>query len=532
MAGKTEIKKQPGGPTGSSTQPSSAGSGNGSGRYGRRIAVVDIGSNSIRLVVFDRPGRVPLPVFNERVICGLGKGLAQSGRLSAEGKASALPTLLRFARLAEAMQVAEVVLLATAAVRDAEDGPAFVEEAESHCGYPIRILDGEQEAILAAYGVLVGIPQADGFAGDLGGGSLELIELNQGQLGRRVTLPLGPLRLMDSSEGDRSKARALVRKALGEVPWLDEMAGRNFYAVGGAWRNMARVHMQQIAYPLHVIQHYAIGTDAAVELSGVIAQQGKRSLSKTSAVSRRRVETLPFAAIALAGVLQRTRPMQVVFSSFGLREGLLYEGLSSRERSKDPLLLIAEDFAKREARFPNLGKALLDWLTPVYIEVRGLERRLVAAACHLGDVAWREHPDYRAPQALSRLLYYPYAGLDHPGRAFLGLAAYLRYGGNMEDDDAAGARALLSAVARHEARLLGLGIRLAYSVCGGAPPVLARTKLTIVGRRLRLRLPEDGSLPPGGALSRRHEALAQAMGLEGTQLVFDEDEGTRLTAES
>ncbi len=527
MVDRKEVRIEARGAEEASDEAASILNAGGKSRNGRRIAVVDIGSNSIRLVVFDRRGRVPVPVFNERVICGLGKGLAQSGRLSEEGKALAVPTLVRFARLAEAMNAAEVVLVATAAARDADDGPDFVQEVERLCGYPIRILDGEQEATLAAYGVVVGIPNADGLAGDLGGGSLELIELNQGELGRRVTLPLGPLRLMDASDGDKRKAERLVRDALKTVPWLDEMAGRNFFAVGGAWRNLARVHMQQIEYPLYVIQHYIIGTDDAIQLSEVIAQQGKRSLSKTSAVSRRRVETLPFAALALKGVLDRLRPMSLVFSSFGLREGLLYEGLSARERKRDPLILIAEDLARREARFPELGKALLEWLTPVYVEGRGLERRLVAAACHLGDIAWRDHPDYRAQQAISRLLYYPYAGLDHGGRAFLALAVYLRYGGNMDDAFSADARALLSAVARHEARLLGLGIRLAYSVSGGAATVLNRTKLTIVGRRLRLLLPADGSLPPGGALSRRHEALAEAMGLEGTQVVFDEAESPR-----
>ncbi len=486
MADRRETKGKSDREQAAASRPSASGalnpaqascSGNGTSRYSRRVAVVDVGSNSIRLVVFDRPGRVPVPIFNERVICGLGKGLAQSGRLSEEGKAAAVPTLVRFARLAEAMQVARLVLLATAAVRDAEDGAAFVAEVEALCGYPIRILDGEQEATLAAYGVVVGILQADGLAGDLGGGSLELIELTGGTLHRRVTLPLGPLRLMDASGSDRKRADNLVKEALASVSWLDEMAGKSFYAVGGAWRNLARVHMQQVDYPLQVIQHYSVGAEDTIELSRMIAQQGKRSLSKTSAVSRRRVETLPFAALALAGVLERLRPMSVVFSSFGLREGLLYEDLTSKERARDPLLLIAEDLAKREGRFPDLGKALLAWLEPVFLEVRGLERRLVAAASHLGDVAWREHPDYRARQALSRLLYYPYAGLDHPGRAFLALTAYLRYGGGMEDALAADARALLSAVARHEARLLGLGIRLAYSVCGGAPPVLARTKL-------------------------------------------------------
>ncbi len=499
-------------------------------RFAGRVGVVDIGSNSIRLVVFERPGRMPVPVFNERVICGLGKGLADSGRLSEEGKVAAVATLVRFARLAEAMQVSALEFLATAAVRDAADGAAFVAEVEALCGYPVRILDGEQEATLAAYGVVVGIPQADGLVGDLGGGSLELIELDKGALGRRTTLPLGPLRLIDASSGDRKAADALVGEALASVPWLDEMRGRNFYAVGGAWRNLARVHMEQIVYPLHVIQHYTANASAVAELSRVIAQQGKRSLSKIPAVSRRRVETLPFAALAFAGVLERVAPMSVIFSAYGLREGLLFEGLSERERAKDPLAAIAEDLERREGRFPRLGRTLLQWLTPVYFDLRGLERRLLHAAAHLGDVAWRDHPDYRAAQAFSRLLFYPYAGLDHPGRAFLALSAYVRYGGGFEDDVTAPARALLSAVARHEARLLGLGIRLAYSVCGGAPPVLARTRLSVVGRSLRLTLPPDGSPPPGGALSRRHEALACAMGLDGTQVVFDASDAPLSTA--
>ncbi|GAB5470820.1 MAG: exopolyphosphatase [Rhodospirillales bacterium] len=478
--------------------------------------MVDIGSNSIRLVVFDRPGRVPVPVFNERVICGLGRGLSASGMLSEEGVALARPNLLRFARLAEAMEVADLVFLATAAVREAKNGPEFVESVEALCGYPVRVLDGAQEATLAAYGVLVGAPGAAGLAGDLGGGSLELIELNAGQLGRRVTLPLGPLRLMDASGGDRDVAAKLVAKALAEVPWLATATGRDFHAVGGAWRNLARVHMEQGDYPLHVIQAYTLSLDAADELSAVIAQQGRRSLSKMPSVSRRRVETLPFAAITLIGVLRAVSPKAVVFSAYGLREGLLYERLSRAERAKDPLLITAEGIARREGRFPDLGKALLVWLAPLYLEQRGLEQRLVAAACHLADVAWREHPDYRARQALNRLLYYPYAGLDHPGRAFLSLAAYQRYGGNVDDALAAPARSLLPDEDRRDAQLLGLGLRLAYSVCGGAPPVLAKTSLTLKDQTLLLNLPADGSLPEGDVLQRRLTALGQALGLSET----------------
>ncbi|MEO1192172.1 MAG: Ppx/GppA family phosphatase [Pseudomonadota bacterium] len=494
-------------------------------RFKGRIAVVDIGSNSIRLVVFDRLSRVPVPVFNERVICGLGKGLAATGRVSEEGVALALPNLLRFARLAQAMEVADLVLLATAAVRDAANGADFVTAVEKTCGAAVRVLDGAQEATLAAYGVLVGAPKANGLAGDLGGGSLELIELNQGRLGRRVTVPLGPLRLMDASDSDRERAAEIVTETLATVPWLGPNTGGDFHAVGGAWRNLARVHMEQGNYPLHVIQGYTLDAQSALDVAAVIAQQGRRSLAKMNAVSRRRVETLPFAAITLCGLLRMLQPDRIVFSAFGLREGLLYERLSRGERAKDPLLVTAEEISRREGRFPHLGDALLTWCRSIFLEQRKLEPRLLAAACHLADVAWREHPDYRARQALNRLLYYPYAGLDHPGRAFLALSAYQRYGSSGDDELAAPARSLLTPVQQQEAKLLGLALRLAISVCGGAAPILERTSLEADGGTLRLTLPADGELPPGDALQRRLTALAQAMNLAGTEIRQGEEDG-------
>ena len=499
------------------------------GRGGGRVGVIDIGSNSIRLVIFEGRARVPVPVFNEKVICALGKGLAQSGRLSEEGKALALESLIRFSRLAEAMAVTELMLVATAAVRDAGDGAAFAETLACEAGYPVRILSGEEEAMLAAFGVIVGIPAAEGLVGDLGGGSLELIEVGDGSIGRSVTLPLGPLRILDACGDDRGAAERLIDECLAAVPWLDESASKGFYAVGGAWRNIARLHMQQSNYPLHVIQNYSMPAPVAIEFAQVIAQQGKGSLARMPAISRRRIETLPAAALTLAGLLRRATPMSVVYSSFGLREGLLYEGLNAYERGRDPLLLTAEGLARREGRFPQLGASLYDWLAAVYLDVRGLEGRLVAAACHLADIAWRDHPDYRARQAINRLLFLPYAGLDHPGRAFLALVAYVRYGGSIVDDEAAEARVLLSAVARHEARLLGLGIRLACSVCGGAIQILERSRLTILGERLCLSLPPDGSLPPGSTLTRRLEVLAEALGLDGSQVVLEEAGRTGLS---
>lgn len=481
-------------------------------RYAGRVGVIDIGSNSIRLVVFDRLSRVPVPLFNERVICALGKGLGQSGRLNPDGVEMALVNLYRFTRLAEAMGVATLDLLATAAVRDADNGREFVAAVEQRCGYPVQILGGDQEARLSALGVLAGMPEAGGIMGDLGGGSLELVELREGGLGRSVTLPLGPLRLIDATGDDRDKARAEVARHLAQVGWVKELKGQTFYAVGGAWRALARVHMEHAGYPLHVIHGYTLPRGEAEALAALIGQQGRRAVARIGGVSRRRAEALPYAALLLGGIVEAGQPKEVIFSSFGLREGFLYDRLPAIERSKDPLLLAAVDFAQRDGRFPDLGDDLVRWVTPLFPEEKPALQRLIEVACHLADVAWREHPDYRAQQALNRLLYHPFVGLGHAERGFLAYTVFVRYGGPPEDRNAALARSLLSDKNEGRARVLGLALRLAFSLSGGTGAMLARARLDWSGAKLTLLLPADGSLPPGEAIERRLKALGDALG--------------------
>lgn len=488
-----------------------------SARYAGRVGVIDIGSNSIRLVVFDQLSRVPVPLFNERVICGLGKGLGQSGQLNPEGVELAITNLYRFTRLAEAMSVSTLDLLATAAVRDAANGREFVALVEERCGYPVQVLGGDQEARLSALGVIAGMPTADGMMGDLGGGSLELVELNHGEIGRSVTLPLGPLRLIDATGDDRAKARAEIARHCGQVGWIKELKGRRFFAVGGAWRALARVQMEQDEFPLHVIHGFTVARGEAEGLATLVGQQGRRSLARMTGVSRRRVEALPYAAMLLGGLMQAGQPKEVIFSSFGLREGFLYDRLPAIERARDPLLLAAVEFAQREGRFPDLGDDLVRWMGVLFPDEKPGVARLIAVLCHLADVAWREHPDYRAVQAYNRLLYYPFIGLDHAERAFVAYGVYVRYGGGKSQETAV-ALALLSDKQRAKARVLGLALRLAFSLSGGTGTMLARSRLELAGSRLTLMLPADGSLPPGEAIERRLKALAEAVGAKEHRL--------------
>ncbi|MFT5539325.1 MAG: exopolyphosphatase/guanosine-5'-triphosphate,3'-diphosphate pyrophosphatase, partial [Alphaproteobacteria bacterium] len=301
-------------------------------------AVIDIGSNSVRMVVFSGAERSPVPIYNERTLCGLGRSLGETGKLDAGGVVKALAHLARFAVLARAMGVERIEALATEAVRAASDGADFVAEAEAILGAPINILKGEAEAQASAYGVVSGIPAADGMMGDLGGGSLEIVTLDHGMPGAYATLPIGSLRLHESAGTDMDKVGALVDKALESVDWLGAIKGRTFYPVGGAWRAFAAVHMNQQNYPLHVVHQYSMGGADAVALLQLISCMSPKSLAKIRGVPKARLKTLPVAAIVLERLLSQARPKELVFSAFGLREGWLYGKLEAGEKAQDPLL--------------------------------------------------------------------------------------------------------------------------------------------------------------------------------------------------
>ena len=345
-----------------------------------RVGIIDVGSNSIRLVVYERASRAPLPVFNEKVLCGLARGLDATGRLNPEGVEMALANIDRFTTLAHNMKVTSLDLLATAAVRDAADGADFMRELASRPGIKPHIVSGQDEARFSGYGVICGMPDASGVMGDLGGGSLELVAVGQGRLGNSSTLPVGPLRLMSSGKGDPKK---IVVDAIENVRWLREETGKTFYAVGGAWRSFARLHMEQAGYPLHIIHHYDIAAEEARAVARLIAVQSAKSLEKMPGVSRRRVDTLPLACLALDRLLAALKPRNVVFSAFGLREGFYYSRLSEAERARHPLIAFAEEQGADWRRFDLAPTEIFDWLTPVFAGESETDRVLRTAACHL-----------------------------------------------------------------------------------------------------------------------------------------------------
>jgi exopolyphosphatase / guanosine-5'-triphosphate,3'-diphosphate pyrophosphatase len=476
-----------------------------------REGVIDVGSHSVRLVVYAGGGRVPIPIFNERALCGLGRGLSETGRLNPEGRASAIENLARFFAAATFMGVRRPVVLATEAVRAAADGPSFVAEIERRFGSKVEILKGEAEATYSALGVVSGIPDAYGLMGDLGGGSLELAEVEQGTPHRTVTMPIGSLRLMGSSEGSHKKARKLVDDALAKAAWIHALEGRSFYPVGGAWRALASVHMSQRDYPLHVIHEYTMTAGEAVRLLDVVMGLSPSSLAKIPRVPKKRLETLPYAALVLRRIIAEMKPEKLVFSSYGLREGYLFDKLSPQDRSLDPLIVEARRMAQAHGRFGEHGAELVNWTTPLFGKETNREKRLRYVACLMADVGWNEHPDYRAEQAYMRVLRMPFTAIDHAGRAFVALAVRVRYGGGVDSGGTKAMRGFLSDDDVRKARALGRALRLAYSFTAGNLGLLAQAPLSLERKSLVLTLPKGGDNLLGETTRQRLVSLARAL---------------------
>jgi len=480
------------------------------------VAIVDIGSNSVRLVAYQGLARALTPIFNEKTMCALGRGVVTTRRLPQDGVDKALAALRRYRVLYETMGIVDVTVIATAAARDASNGAAFLKAASEAIGRDITLLTGGREAELSALGVVSAIYEPDGVVGDLGGGSLELIDLRGQQLGKGVTLPLGGLALMDASKKSPREAARIARKAIESAEPLTRLKGRSFYAVGGTWRSLARLHMRQRNYPLDVMHHYRIPTSEAADFAELVERADTEALEAIASVSAARRPLLAYGAIVIDEIIRKARPRDIVISAAGVREGLLFERLSAAGRAVDPLLCAAHELNELMSRAPAYGDDLIAWtdafMTSCALDESAEERRLRHAGCLLSDVGWRAHPDYRAQQAMSAVSQAAFVGVDHPGRAFLALAAAFRHDSTLEASESA--RSLLTTRMFIRARLLGASLRVAYLLSASMPGVLPTTPMRAAGGRVELRLPPQSAALASERMLNRLKTLGRLIGLE------------------
>lgn len=485
---------------------------------GRDIAAIDIGSNSVRLVLYRLEGRALWTVFNEKVLAGLGRDLPTTGKLSAEGVVMAMTALRRFAAVLEGVRPEATLIAATAAVREALDGPEFCQRVAAETGLQIRVLSGEEEAKYAAMGVLAGAPDAQGVSADMGGASLELTRLNGDGVEHGLTLPLGPFALAEGKGFDADRIKTRIDQRL--KPIAAQFQADRLYAVGGAWRTLAQVHMALKSYPLKVVHQYEITAAEALETARLVAHQSAAGLAKLPGVSKKRAETLPYAGLVLEGLIRHLDLKRIEMSAWGVREGLLFETLDEDTRAADPLLAGCAALGGRQGIDPALPGALNGWMSEILAALpRGFDEArdtvLTAAACRLADLGARLHPDHRLELVFDQVLRAPVGGVSHAERAFLAAVMNARYGGAPATPQPEVVGRLLGEDAAKRARALGLAIRLACDLSGRSSQLLANATARVEGGALRLTATDGyADVLLGEQTRKRAKALAEAMDLK------------------
>lgn len=475
--------------------------------HSERRAVVDIGSNSVRLVVYDGPPRAPIPICNEKALCGLGRDMTPEGGLNPLAVEDALATLTRFRHLLDDLGRPPVKAIATAAVRAASNGDLFVEAVRT-VGFDVEVITGGQEGELAAYGVVSAEPDAFGVVGDMGGGSLELAVLAAGEISERVSLPIGPLSLMRAAPDDVKTAGKLIGAHLDDARFLTPEAFETLYAVGGAWRAVARIHMGLKSYPLPVLHHYELSAAQAMEVCDLIARQSRQSLDEIPGIPRRRIDTLPLASTVLKSVLLRMKAKNVIISAGGVREGLLYKQLSKAERDKDPFHEACKFYAQRMSPDAAFGEAAFAVIEPLFAQSDPAGRRLRYGTALLCDIGAYFHPDLRGRQAFDMALRAPFFGIDHRERLWAALALFRRHDGRSPPAPSELAMNLLSPEAQLQAAQFGLALRFVAALAPKTPAALKGCRLEARPGEIVLRAPSDRQALMGETPRRRFVSLA------------------------
>jgi exopolyphosphatase/guanosine-5'-triphosphate,3'-diphosphate pyrophosphatase len=478
-----------------------------------RVGVVDVGSNSIRMVVFDGAARSPAYFYNEKVMAGLGQGLAETGRLNPVGRERAMAALRRFSLLARGMEIEPLTCVATAAVREAEDGPEFQAEVERETGLKLWVIDGQEEARLSAQGVLLGWPEAEGLVCDIGGNSMELAEVSGGAIGRRLTSALGPFRLEQVPGGNKG----LDEHILKIVTRLKAEIGADherIYLVGGSWRAIARIDMERRKYPMTVLHEYRMTPVDVQATANFIARHSVADLRAMTGIGQERMALVHIAARVLSRFVQVFAPREIDISSYGIREGLLYEQMPDKLRMRDPLIEACRHAEKMGARMPGFGKKLYAFILPLFADATPARLRLVKAACLLHDTSWRAHPDYRAELCFDNATRANLGGLSHTERVFLGLALLHRYKNSRAGTRLEPLFALLTPEEIAAAEVLGKAMRFGAMFSIQSPREAGELRWSPDKRLLELHLNPRREALFGEVARARFLSLAQSLKAE------------------
>lgn len=474
----------------------------------KRVAIVDIGSNSVRMVVYHGTKRIPLPLFNEKYMCALGKGIVKTGKLNPKGVVEAKAAMARFILMARRMEVESLDILATAAVRDASDGQDFVRYIEQMHGVKVQVLSGERESELGAKGILTSIHEPLGLSADLGGGSMEVAQIGRTQVDKVASLLLGSLRMLEEGDGKTSAIEKLIEKKLAEVPWLKDAHPHMIYGIGGGFRTLAKLHMKKTHYPLPIVHEYQLSRRSITQLTEKLCAMKLEEIATLPGISQKRAPLMVPTALALNQLMHYTGAPSVMFSVSGVREGFFYDMLEEDVQAEDGLIASATDLAALVGLTGAYAKQLFEWMQPLFVSEPLPWKRLRMALCILSELAWSVDPNYRAQWAYHRIIQSSLKGMDHKERIMLALAQYHRH--QYKWKKTRPEHALVDERERLWAKVVGTAANLGYDLSGGKAGTLYHARLSVENGKVKLTLDQEASPLRTEIVEKRLDGLGEA----------------------
>jgi exopolyphosphatase / guanosine-5'-triphosphate,3'-diphosphate pyrophosphatase len=496
-------------------------------RPGGQIGVIDVGSNTARFVVFEasQAGTVRA-VYEAKEVPRLGLGTGPDGRLADEAIHRGVAGLRRFARLVRSLGVSKTLAVATSAVRDAPNGPDFVRAVARSTGLLLRTISGVEEARYAYLGVASAWELRNDVVCDLGGGSLQLVEVHRGTLRNSVSLPLGVLRLsqrfFDHDPPKRREWEELrdhVRETLESTFEAFQSESRGLYAVGGTVRSLARAAIDFREWPIGRVHGYPLfdhDVEALGELLGEMPADKRRAIP---GIGSDRADVVLAGIVVLKELLRVTRAEQIYVSGTGIREGIALEAVGAKLPAKAVQLAERSVAAAAESfRFDlEHGREVADAAVGLFEQLAehqgwGASEELavrVASGMHDAGTAidlWRH-----AHHSAYLIQNYPIQGLNQREILLASMAAYLHEGGPLPSEWKKEFQPVISADDLDLARQLGAVVGLAELVSAFRP----RFSTSGDGRTIGLAFsPPSGTATPGKLGERAAKILERAFDVE------------------
>ena len=412
--------------------------------------------------------RVPRLIYSEKVFCSLAKNLEIDNKIPKKNFKQAINVIKRFYKIAADIGSNEVIIFATAAVREAENGVKLKKEIESITKKEMIVLSENDEVKLSSQGVLSSFPNANGIIADLGGGSLELSFVINGVIQNYRSLKIGVVRFLNLFLKDKNGFEKSIKKELNKITWFKGDPDTTLYLVGGSFRSLAKLHIWATDYPLSIVHGYTIKKDEALNVIDLASNVRSKTIKEIPDIEQERSKTIPVAGQILKFLLKKIYLKKIIFCSQGLREGFIFSLLPPEEKKVDPLIFSSKKISKNFDNSFFDGELIFNWLQPIFQNENENFKRIRLALSHLSELSyWQNFKDIQANYALNTVLYYPFLSITHEQRVFLAMSIYISCGGKLLNTDILKFSRLLKKDATNAARVLGQSIKLSYLVSGG-----------------------------------------------------------------